>query len=60
MIIDHITEQVFLTLFCLQKRAAMKHLLETEVRRLERLLPGLASTQGQETEQPDMVSSRGN
>ena len=48
---------MFLTLFCSQKRAAMKHLLETEVRRLERLLPGLASTQGtQETEQPDMVS----
>merc|ERR1712038_487957 len=38
-----------------EKRAAMKQLLETEVRRLERLLPGLASTQGQaETEQPDM------
>ena len=55
-----INEQVFLTLFCSQKRAAMKQLLETEVRRLERLLPGLASTQGtQETEQPDMVSSRG-
>ena len=50
---------MFLTFLCLQKRAAMKQLLETEVRRLERLLPGLASTQGQaETEQPDMVSSR--
>ena len=50
---------MFLTLFCSQKRAAMKQLLETEVRRLERLLPGLASTQGQaETEQHDMVSSR--
>ena len=49
-----------MTLFCPQKRAAMKHLLETEVRRLERLLPGLASTQGAaETEQPDMVSRAG-